>query len=219
MGLSYTGNSCFDITLVKGYNGNFYGNGMFWNYGQNAYVNQTVELAFAVDNAAVLSFRHGNTCSEPPTKDYNLANKKYVDDKFNQPKEPKTGTIIDTIDFTNGIPFSNYMYQKVYTDTPIFNMASNPSTPEWLENPDYINLTFKGYRHDYEVVCPKIVTVSDSIYYRGNCSIWSKSSGIESLFPCVVQLEIDVTSKTIIDNKVCYGMELNIYPIYIKTVS
>lgn len=70
------------ITLVKGYNSNFYGNGMFWNYGQNAYVNQTVELSFAVDNAAVLSFRHGNTCSEPPTKDYNLANKKYVDDNY-----------------------------------------------------------------------------------------------------------------------------------------
>ena len=70
------------ITLVKGYNSNFYGNGMFWNYGQNAYVNQTVELRFAVDNAAVLSFRHGNTCSEPPTKDYNLANKKYVDDNY-----------------------------------------------------------------------------------------------------------------------------------------
>lgn len=69
------------ITLVKGYSNNFYGNGMFWNYGQNAYVNQTVELAFAIDNAAVLSFRHGNTCSEAPTKDYNLANKKYVDDK------------------------------------------------------------------------------------------------------------------------------------------
>lgn len=168
-----------------------------------------------VDSLEVLT-----TCSVPePTANNNAATKKYVDDKFNQPKEPQTGAIIDSIDFTNGITFTNYSYRKVYNDTPIFNMASNPSIPEWLENPDYINFTFTGYRHDYDVVCPKIVTTSDSIYYRGNCSIWTMESGTPVLCPCVVQLIIDVSSKTIIDNKVCYGMELTIYPIYIKTVA
>lgn len=105
------------ITLVKGYNSNFYGNGMFWNYGQNAYVNQTVELTFAVDNAAVLSFRHGNTCGEPPTKDYNLANKKYVDDNYlplaggtMATSETNPATItwnMNNVDKANRAPFIN----------------------------------------------------------------------------------------------------------------